>query len=302
MKIRICKSCGTENPLTHIECCACMGDISGVRPIERSTNIETTEPNVPHRLFDLAASAGDLARNPVKLATALRWAAREGDLEAFTSFLNAGADVNAKDEDGWTPLMYAVSNNNREIVVALLNAGADVNAKHKDGVTALMAAKTPGVITALLNTGADIHATDINGVTALMVAARSSENPEVIAALLKGGADIHAKCNKGITVLAYAAANSNSGAISVLLKSGADINAKCWGGVTALMLAVLNENPEVTIAALLNGGADATIKDDSGKRAIDSAEKLKGTEAYQKLAAASKRQYGLMLGSYATLY
>ena len=35
MKVKICKSCGAENSPAEIECCRCMGDISGVRPTEK---------------------------------------------------------------------------------------------------------------------------------------------------------------------------------------------------------------------------------------------------------------------------
>ena len=43
MKIRICKSCGTENSPSDIECHECMGDISGVRPVDK---IESPEPDI----------------------------------------------------------------------------------------------------------------------------------------------------------------------------------------------------------------------------------------------------------------
>ncbi|WP_292250982.1 ankyrin repeat domain-containing protein, partial [Marivivens sp.] len=41
----------------------------------------------------------------------------------------AGADVNARTEDGRTPLHYAASFGTPENIIALLNAGADVNAR-----------------------------------------------------------------------------------------------------------------------------------------------------------------------------
>ena len=51
--------------------------------------------------------------------------------------LDAGADVNAKNEDGWTALMSAAHNNkNPDIIKLLLDKGADIKAKHQDGRTA----------------------------------------------------------------------------------------------------------------------------------------------------------------------
>ena len=65
---------------------------------------------------------------------------RTGTPKAVREDLSFGADVNAKDEDGWTALMYAARNPNSEIMSALLKSGADVNAGTNEGYTALMAA------------------------------------------------------------------------------------------------------------------------------------------------------------------
>ena len=49
----------------------------------------------------------------------------------------AGTDVNAKDEDGYTPLYSAVLGGRKEIAELLIAKGADVNTKTNDGKTAL---------------------------------------------------------------------------------------------------------------------------------------------------------------------
>ena len=52
--------------------------------------------------------------------------------------LKAGADVNAKDTNGVTPLMHAAGScTNPETIAVLLKAGADIHAKDKLGHTAL---------------------------------------------------------------------------------------------------------------------------------------------------------------------
>jgi ankyrin repeat protein len=51
--------------------------------------------------------------------------------------LDAGTDVNAKDEKGWTPLHEAALGGHKETVELLIAKGADVNAKNNDGVTPL---------------------------------------------------------------------------------------------------------------------------------------------------------------------
>lgn len=131
-------------------------------------------------------------------------AALDNDLEVLSILLEAGADVNARDEYGWTVLMVA-STENPEAVSLLLEAGADVDAKTGWGMTALMMAaslnKTPEILSLLLNAGADIDARDRNNSTALMFAVLNNPNPDILSFLLNAGADITAKDYSGMTAL-----------------------------------------------------------------------------------------------------
>ena len=64
-------------------------------------------------------------------------AAELGDIEAIKKNLAAGADVNAKDILGCTPLFNAAFGGHKEIAELLIDAGADVNAKDEGGDTPL---------------------------------------------------------------------------------------------------------------------------------------------------------------------
>ena len=110
--------------------------------------------------------------------------------EEVRQLIQDGADVNAKDEDGWTPLMLAAAHNsNPEVLKVLIEAGADVNAK------------------------------DTDGLTPLMLAAQHNPNPKALTALLEAGADAKAKNNEGKTALDCARMNEklkDTGALKLL--------------------------------------------------------------------------------------
>jgi len=81
-----------------------------------------------------------------------------------------GADVNAKNDDGLTPLLYAAGYGRLEVVEALLAHGAAVNAKDDKGLTPLHYAAEHGrleVVDALLAHGAAVNAKDDKGLTPL---------------------------------------------------------------------------------------------------------------------------------------
>lgn len=109
--------------------------------------------------------------------TELMNAAYAGDLEHVRQLLAAGADVNAKDEGGWTALMKACYNAEQkrgyaEVVQALIDAGADIEAPIGYGVRPLMLAAGYGeadVVDTLLKAGADVLAKNEGGYTALMM-------------------------------------------------------------------------------------------------------------------------------------
>ncbi len=110
--------------------------------------------------------------------------ARDGNIEAVKQHLAAGADVNAKDGDGWTPLHFPETN--KEIVELLIAAGADVNAKDQDDVTPLHFVQTKETAELLIAKGADVNAKDIEGKTLLDWAIEDNQ-PEIADFLRKYG-------------------------------------------------------------------------------------------------------------------
>jgi ankyrin repeat protein len=91
--------------------------------------------------------------------------------------IEGGADVNAYDEHGWSPIAKAVYNAELkrgfpDVVQALIDAGANIEAAIGYGVRPLMLAAGYGetdVVAALLKAGADVLACNEGGYTALMM-------------------------------------------------------------------------------------------------------------------------------------
>jgi len=75
--------------------------------------------------------------------TPLHDAVRTGSEDTVRRLIDAGADVNAVDEDGRTPLHDAARTSSGYTIRKLIDAGADVNAVDKDGRTPLHDAASP---------------------------------------------------------------------------------------------------------------------------------------------------------------
>ena len=95
------------------------------------------------RLVELLKASGAKEVGPRYQDMAVFSAVSTNDMKLLQNVLEEGADVNMRDHDGSTPLMFASMLNSVEIVKLLLERGADVNLKDSGGRTALMWA-SPG--------------------------------------------------------------------------------------------------------------------------------------------------------------
>ncbi len=189
------------------------------------------------------------------------------DTAVVTLLVASGADPSARSFDDHTPLHFALRHRNNAVAAILVRAGADVNAAENDDITPLhLAVYDSAVTTLLLEAGADVHA-DADG-TAL----HRAETAGVVDVLLAAGADINALGRFGTPLMASVRPGISFGqsrrdtvseVTSRLLERGADLNARSGIGQTALHAAAF-AGPAV-IRALLDAGADPSVADNSGE-------------------------------------
>ena len=190
--------------------------------------------------------------------------------------LQDGADVNAAEPDGTTPLHWAVHLDNSTIVEFLLTNGADADAVNRYGVKPISLACTNGnakIVKLLLEAGADANTELAEGETSLMTAARTGVF-EVVELLLDYGADVNAaETWRGQTALMWTAAEGHARLIPTLLSHGADIKARSANGWTALLFAVRQGQID-SVQTLLEAGADV-----EGSLPVEEQQRRGGTSA-----------------------
>lgn len=114
--------------------------------------------------------------------TPLHWAAITGNLNVTQVLLNSFAYINIQDNEGGTPLHFAAYNGNLATAQQLILAGANINAPKNDGYTPLHLAAISGqisIVSTLITAGANTCAIACDGKTPLQVALES-ENPEIV--------------------------------------------------------------------------------------------------------------------------
>lgn len=170
--------------------------------------------------------------------------------------LAQGAEVNARDRFGWTPL-HAVPS--AEVAALLIEKGADLNATAQRKLTPLHTTPSADVVRLLVDKGANLEALNDSG-NAPLVWQLQSNRAEPAIALIEKGADVKHANKGGYTALHAAGDFSNvENAIAPLVEKGAEVNAVDKLGMTPLHYAC-GKNLTRTAQALIEKGADVNLK------------------------------------------
>lgn len=175
--------------------------------------------------------------------TKLMLAAKKGDIQKIEDLIYSGAQIDAKDDEGWTALMYAARfQKDADVTKLLLYKGADRNIKNKYGLTALLLASAyseshdvvsalldtytpdsyeareafsygvsnynePNVLQAFIDKNVPLNV-PFDGKTPLMVACQTNKNTKIIGWLLNNGASKkQVEASTGKTAFDYAREN-----------------------------------------------------------------------------------------------
>ena len=269
----VCGTCNHGN--TCLILAACRGHTETVRYLVGLKGFQDVKVN--HKCVD------DLS--------ALFCAADQKHADVVKVLIYAGADIETRNTDSWTPLIDACRKGRQPIVKMLVEAGADVRAtskkghtcltiaagfghtetvrylvglpqvdlshKDKEGYTPLLAAvETAGADVAqlLIDAGADIEVKHIDGRSPLLAASHFG-NLRVVEVLLKAGADVCVTDNKGETCLTRAAANGHTETVRTLLcMPGVDVNKSNNRGKTSLHHSAAKKHSDV-VQLLIDAGA-----------------------------------------------
>ena len=223
-------------------------------------HVAAQEGDVENVRLLLRAGVDPDVRNKLK-QTALwqvSWQRHQRVVEIANVLIDAGANVDAADTDGWTPLHMAVRHDNRALLESLIRRGANVGARTNRGNTALSLAiieERHEALRVMMKAGANVNVSNGSDYAPLQTAVWRGE-VALVDMLLKHGADANAAVNPVDLPLYLAIQRGHTEIARVLLNAGAkwDVEADGW---TAIQRAAREGNVAM-VQELIYRGANPT--------------------------------------------
>lgn len=191
-----------------------------------------------------------------------------GRPEAVMTLLANGADARATDAEGRTPLHFAALLADPEVAALLLDANAEIDACNRDGYSALGVACASGnwrMARFLLDRKAKPE--PVGGQPAVLAAVAGEDDVAGLLLLIKHKASINARGRLGRTALMKACLAGHGQLVDALLVAGADIDARDEHAVTALLEAA-RAGATTVLQRLESAGPDVSACDNAGRNAL----------------------------------
>lgn len=253
-------------------------------------------------VLDLAANEGrldvlrEVIRHGVELddantigLTTLHRAASSNQAAAIDLLIWAGADMEAEDNDGCTPLHNAAcTEESSTAVFTLIRRGANKDARDSQGRTPLHLAAEGNnfdAVQSLLARGADITLRDGDEGDSALDFAASGGHIKILRTIIKHGADVNAVNGLGATALHRAACSNHAGAISVLVGAGADLEARMIEHQFTPLLFACQELCAEALETLLTCGANVDVLDADGDNSLHCVAREAGKEGATEMVA-----------------
>jgi len=156
------------------------------------------EPNANEKVDKDGQCEGDLEDLPIHFTDRIQQAIEEGNKYIVEKWIQKGANVNQKNEKGYTPLHIASTYGHIGIVNLLIEKGTNINEKADNGATPLHLASKFGhknIVELLIEKDAIINVKKRNGETPLHLAAKNGYF-EIFYLLIEKKANLNEKRNK----------------------------------------------------------------------------------------------------------
>lgn len=208
-----------------------------------------------------------LGAQDISGATPLHEAVRYGQLDSVNILLDNGANVNAPDSIGKTPVLLIISGDSQyKIYETLVKHGADVTHKDMYGDTVFhvgtMANVSEEILALLKNAGALVNERNKQGVTPLSLAVENHNKPHVLF-YMRNKADIHAEDMDGNSPLTKALADPSIDMLKLLVTKDNVLQADTQGN-TPLHVAIKRDAQLDYIKYLVSVGADVNARNHNG--------------------------------------